>query len=80
MSAMLDWGKYIQVPGRLQYKAKAWDREDLNHDIVVAMAETQKVKDSNNGADFTNGKLPLARIYPFREQDGFRYPGRCCLP
>ena len=46
---MLDYGKCITVANRYQYKAKYQDREDLNHDIIIALVEAQRAKDNNGG-------------------------------
>ena len=35
----LDWGKYSEVASRFQHKAKAQDRDDLNHNIILRLAE-----------------------------------------
>ncbi len=42
---MLDWGKYIAVADRFQYKAKWQDREDLRQDIILRLAQVAR----NNG-------------------------------
>jgi hypothetical protein len=42
---MLDWEKYIAVADRFQYKARAQDREDLKHTIILRLAQVA----SNNG-------------------------------
>jgi hypothetical protein len=42
---MLDWDKYIAVAERFQHKAKAQDREDLKHDIILTLADVER----NNG-------------------------------
>jgi hypothetical protein len=42
---MLDWDKYIAVAERFQHKAKAQDREDLKHTIILRLAQVA----SNNG-------------------------------
>src|SRR4030042_1593194 len=42
---MLDWEKYIAVADRFQHKAKAQDREDLKHTIILKLAQVA----SNNG-------------------------------
>jgi hypothetical protein len=42
---MLDWEKYIAVAGRFQHKARAQDREDLKHTIILRLAQVA----SNNG-------------------------------
>jgi len=38
---MLDYGKYITVADRFQRKAKWQDREDLNHTIILSLAQAQ---------------------------------------
>jgi hypothetical protein len=55
---MLDWSKYITVANRYQHKARAEDREDLNHNIIVALADAQIAKDNNGG-----GQLSLVSMY-----------------
>jgi len=45
---MLDWGKYIAVAERFQHKARHEDREDLKHDIILALAE-QRERNRCNG-------------------------------
>jgi hypothetical protein len=55
---MLDWNKYITVANRYQHKARAEDREDLSHNIIVALADAQTVKDNNGG-----GELSLVAMY-----------------
>ena len=42
---MLDWGKYIAVADRFQYKAKWQDREDFRQDIIIRLAQVAR----NNG-------------------------------
>ena len=42
---MLDWGKYIAVADRFQYKAKWQDRKDLRQDIILRLAQVAR----NNG-------------------------------
>ena len=42
---MLDWGMYIAVADRFQYKAKWQDREDLRQDIILRLAQVAR----NNG-------------------------------
>jgi len=44
----LDWEKYTEVADRFQRKAKAQDREDLRHNIILALAE-QYIRNSQNG-------------------------------
>jgi ferredoxin-like protein FixX len=42
---MLDWEKYIAIADRFQHKARAQDREDLQHTIILRLAQVA----SNNG-------------------------------
>ena len=42
---MLDWDKYIAVADRFQRKARYEDREDLNHTIILRLAQVAR----NNG-------------------------------
>jgi len=57
---MLDWSKYITVANRYQHKARAEDREDLNHNIIVALADTQRAKDNNGGGELSD--IAMMRI------------------
>jgi len=50
---MLDWGKYITVAHRYQHKAKAQDREDLNHTIILSLAQAQISLDGNGGGQLS---------------------------
>ena len=45
---MLDWDKYSSVAERFQFKAQYQDREDLKHNIILALAE-QRIRNSRNG-------------------------------
>jgi len=67
---MLDWGKYINVADRFQRKAKTQDKEDLNHDIVIALAEAQRAKDSNGGGQLSD--LAMLRIAAYECQKYWR--------
>ena len=67
---MLDWGKYINVADRYQRKAKTQDREDLNHDIVIALAEAQRAKDSNGGGQLSD--LAMLRVASYECQKYWR--------
>jgi len=57
---MLDWSKYITVANRYQHKARAEDREDLNHNIIVALADAQRAKDNNGGGQLSD--IAMMRI------------------
>ena len=51
---MLDWSKYTAVADRYQYKAKAQDREDLNHTIILSLADAQTRLDHNGGGQVSD--------------------------
>ena len=51
---LLDWGKYSEVASRFQHKARAQDRDDLNHDIVLRLAE---VAQNNGHKPFTEATM-----------------------
>ena len=67
---MLDYGKYITVANRYQYKAKYQDREDLNHDIIIALAEAQRAKDNNGGGNLSD--IAMLRIASYECQKYWR--------
>ena len=67
---MLDWSKYITIAKRYQHKAKPDDREDLNHDIVIAIAEAQKAKDNNGGGSLSD--IAMMRIAAYQCQKYWR--------
>jgi hypothetical protein len=67
---MLDWSKYITVADRYQHKAKAQDREDLNHNIIIALADAQRAKDNNGGGHLS--ELAMLRIASYKVADYWR--------
>ena len=67
---MLDWSKYIKVAERYQYKAKNEDKEDLNHDIIIALAEAQRIKDNNGGGQLSD--IAMLRIASYQCQKYWR--------
>ena len=67
---MLDYGKYITVANRYQRKAKYQDREDLNHDIILALAEAQRAKDNNGGGNLSD--IAMLRIASYECQKYWR--------
>jgi len=67
---MLDWGKYITVADRFQYKARAQDREDLNHTIILSLAQAQLGKDNNGGGQLSD--LAMLRIASYECQKYWR--------
>ena len=67
---MLDYGKYITVANRYQRKARYQDREDLNHDIIIALAEAQRAKDNNSGGKLSD--IAMMRIASYECQKYWR--------
>ena len=67
---MLDWGKYITVADRFQYRARAQDREDLNHTIILSLAQAQLGKDNNGGGQLSD--LAMLRIASYECQKYWR--------
>ena len=67
---MLDWSKYSTVADRYQYKAKAQDREDLNHTIILSLADAQTRLDHNGGGELSD--LAMLRIASCRVADYWR--------
>jgi len=53
---MLDWQKYSQIADRFQHKVRFQDRQDVEHDIIVRLAEV---------AD-RNGDKPLSELSMLR--------------
>jgi len=66
----LDWSKYIAVADKYQHKAKRQDRDDLNHDIIVSLADTQIRLDQNGGSQLS--ELAMLRIASCRVADYWR--------
>ncbi len=67
---MLDWSKYINVADRYQHKARAQDRQDLNHNIIVSLADSQIRLDSNGGGQLSD--IAMLRIASCRVADYWR--------
>ena len=67
---MLDWGKYIATAKKFQYKATAQDRGDLNHDIIIALADSQIRLDSNGGGQLSD--VAMLRIASYQCQKYWR--------
>jgi hypothetical protein len=61
---MLDWDKYIEIAERFQHKAKAEDREDLKHTIILRLAQVA----GNNG----HKPFDKAQDKPFNEAAMYR--------
>ena len=51
---MLDWDKYTKVANRFQYRAIPQDREDLNHTIVLSLANAQLRLDNDGGGQLSD--------------------------
>jgi hypothetical protein len=51
---MLDWSEYTKVAERFQHKAKWEDREDLNHTILLSLAQAQIGLDNNGGGQLSD--------------------------
>ena len=67
---MLDWSKYITVADRLQRKARAEDREDLNHTIVLSLAQVQDRLDNDGGGQLSD--IAMLRIASYECQKYWR--------
>jgi len=67
---MLDYGKYISVADRYQRKAKYQDREDLNHTIILSLAQVQLAKDNNGGGQLSD--VAMLRIASYECQKYWR--------
>jgi len=67
---MLDWSKYIAIAEKFQHKAKRQDRGDLNHNIIVSLANAQMRLDQNGGGQLS--ELAMLRIASCRVADYWR--------
>ena len=67
---MLDWSKYIAVADRFQYKAKADDVEDLNHTVILSLAQAQTAKDNNGGGQLSD--VAMLRVASYECQKYWR--------
>jgi len=67
---MLDWSKYITIAEKFQHKAKRQDRGDLNHNIIVSLANVQIRLDGNGGGQLS--ELAMLRIASCRVADYWR--------
>jgi hypothetical protein len=72
---MLDWDKYIQIAERFQHKARAEDREDLKHTIILRLAQVvsnngHKPFDKAQGKPFT--EAAMCRIASFEVANYWR--------
>jgi hypothetical protein len=67
---MLDWSKYIAIAEKFQHKAKRQDRGDLNHNIIISLAEAQIRLDHNGGGQLSD--IAMLRIASCRVADYWR--------
>jgi len=67
---MLDWSKYITVANSFQRRARAEDREDLNHTIILSLAQAQDRQDSNGGGQLSD--IAMLRIASYECQKYWR--------
>jgi hypothetical protein len=71
---MLDWSKYIAVADKFQHKAKAQDIEDLNHTIILSLADAQRAKDHNGGGQLS--EVAMLRVASYECQKYWRQQKR----
>ncbi len=71
---MLDWSKYITVADKLQHKAKYQDREDLNHTIILSLADAQIRLDNDGGGQLSD--IAMLRIGSYECQRYWRQQKR----
>jgi hypothetical protein len=71
---MLDWSKYTIVANKLQYKAKYQDKGDLNHTIVLSLADAQTRLDNDGGGQLSN--IAMLRIATYQSQVYWRHEYR----
>ena len=67
---MLDYGKYISVANRYQRKARYQDREDLNHTIILSLAQAQLRLDNDGGGQLSD--VAMLRIASYECQKYWR--------
>jgi hypothetical protein len=71
---MLDWSKYISVADRFQHKAKHQDIEDLNHTIILSLAQAQIRIDNNGGGQLSD--VAMLRVASYECQKYWRQQKR----
>jgi hypothetical protein len=67
---VLDYDKYIKVANRYQNKAKREDKEDLNHTIILSLAEAQLRLDNDSGGQLSD--IAMLRIASYECQKYWR--------
>jgi hypothetical protein len=66
---MLDWEKYIAIGERFQQKAKAQDREDLKHTIILKLAQVASSNGHNSLTEATMYRIASYLVADYwREQ------------
>jgi hypothetical protein len=50
----MNWVKYQEIASRFERKARREDREDLNHTIVLSLADAQIKLDNNGGGQLSD--------------------------
>ena len=67
---MLDWDKYTKVANRFQYKAIPQDREDLNHTIILSLAQAQLSLDNDGGGQLSD--IAMLQVASYERQKYWR--------
>jgi len=67
---MLDWNEYIGIADRFQHKAKHQDKEDLNHTIILSLAQAQIRLDNNGGGQLSD--VAMLRVASYECQKYWR--------
>lgn len=67
---MLDWSKYSTVASKFEHKAQWQDIEDLNHYIILSLAEAQIKLDNNGGGKLSD--MAMLRIASYECQRYWR--------
>jgi hypothetical protein len=67
---MLYWEKYREVATRYEHKAKVEDKEDLNHTIILSLAQAQLSLERNGGHQLSD--MTLLRIASHEVADYWR--------
>ena len=71
---MLDWSEYITIADKLQHKAMWQDRQDLNHTIIVSLADAQIRLDNDDGGQLSD--IAMLRIGSYECQKYWRQQKR----
>jgi hypothetical protein len=66
----MDWVKYQEVASRFEHKARREDREDINHTIILSLAQAQLSLDSNGGGRLSD--VAMLRIASYEVADYWR--------